>query len=91
MVGPRLAYACITDRGYAYIILPREMGVSEPARADVMNLFWAQASAGAFRFEQRNRNVDGPVYRLVAGGRYELYSEYLVQIYAVAASVVVCP
>jgi hypothetical protein len=85
MVGPRIANTSVADRRGGYTVEAREMRIGDSRCPDVVDFGDIEPSSGSIRGRDRYRKY---VSWLVAGGRYELYSNYLLQIQAVAASII---
>jgi hypothetical protein len=85
MVGPSITNTGVANRRYSYTVEARKMRISESRRSDVVDFTAIEPSSGSNRGRDRYRKY---VSWLVAGGRYELYSNYPLKIQAVAASIV---
>jgi hypothetical protein len=85
MVGPGIANTSVANRCGGYAVEAREVRVGDSRGADAVDFGGVEPSSGSIRGRDRYRKY---VSWLVAGGRYELYSNYPVQIQAVAASVI---
>jgi hypothetical protein len=85
MIWPSFADASVANRGGGYAVESGEMRISDACRPDKMDFGGVEPSSGSIRGRDRYRKY---VSWLVAGGRYELYSNYPLKIQAVAASIV---
>ena len=85
MVGPSIANTGVANRRGGYTVEAREIRIGDSRCPDVVDFGAIEHSPGSIRGRDRYRNY---VSWLVAGGRYELYSNYPLKIQAVAASVV---
>jgi hypothetical protein len=84
MVGPGIVNTGVANRRCGYTVEAREMRISDSRGPDVVDFGAIEPSSGSNRGRDRYRKY---VSWLVAGGRYELYSNYALEIQAVAASV----
>ena len=84
MVGPGIANTSVANRRGGYAVEAREMRVGDSRCPDAVDFGAIEPSSGSNRGRDRYRKY---VSWLVAGGRYELYSNYPLQIQAVAASI----
>jgi hypothetical protein len=83
MLGPGIANTGVANRRCGYMVGAREMRIGDSRRPDVVDFGAIEPSSGSNRGRDRHRKY---VSWLVAGGRYELYSNYPLQIQAVVAS-----
>jgi hypothetical protein len=77
MVGPGIADTCVANRRGGSTVEAREMRIGNSCRPNEMDYGGVELSSGSNRGGDRYRKY---VSWLVAGGRYELYSNYPVQI-----------
>jgi hypothetical protein len=84
MVGPGIANTGVANRRCSYTAEAREMRIGDSRCPDVVDFGAIEPSSGSIRGRDRYRKY---VSWLVAGGRYELYSNYPFKIQAIAASV----
>jgi hypothetical protein len=83
MVGPSIANTSVANGSGGYTVEAREMRIGDSRCPDVVDFGAIEPSSGSNRGRDRYRNYGS---WLVAGGRYELYSNYPLEIQAVAAS-----
>ena len=81
MVGPGIANTGVANCRGGYTVEAREMRIGDSRCPDVVDFGAIEPSSGSIRGRDRYRKY---VSWLVAGGRYELYSNYALQIQAVA-------
>jgi len=88
MVGPGIANTSVANRRGGYTVEAREIRIGDSRCPDVVDFGAIEPSSGSNRGRDRYRKY---VSWLVAGGRYELYSNYPLKIQAVAASITTLP
>jgi hypothetical protein len=84
MVGPGITNASVANRRGGYTVQARAISIGDSRCPDVVDFGVIEPSSGSNRGRDRYRKY---VSWLVAGGRYEFYSHYALQIQAVAASI----
>ena len=85
MVGPGIANTGVANRRCRNTVEAREIRIGDSRGPDMVDFGAIEPSSGSIRGRDRYRKY---VSWLVAGGRYELYSNYPLEIQAVAVSIV---